>query len=150
MKIEKLAAIYVVSLGIVTLACALFPTLTSDYVNLFSPVRADLSASWSIRYRMALFISATFILLFFIPIIWLFGFYGFDIDKFKTLSKWRYLIIVPMIPIFWLWFLPLGFCQVCWTRYDEFYFLLTVGIFMVQHFFIQSILLELTLLSKGN
>jgi hypothetical protein len=150
MKLEKLAAIYVIVLGIVALASALFPVLMSDFINVFSPVKADLSDSWAIRYRMSLFIAATILLLFFIPIIWRFGFYGADIEKFKTLSKWRYLIIIPMMPACWLWFLPLAFYQVCWTRYDIFYFFLTVGIFIALHLYIYSILLELTLFFRRN
>lgn len=145
MKIEKLAAIYVIVLGIVALVSALFPVLMSDFVNVFSPVKADLSDSWAIRYRMALFIAATMIMLIFVPIIWKFGFYGTDIDRFKSLN-WKYFIVViPAATCMWLYFPFLGMCPVCWTRNDAFYFFLTVGFFIALHSFIQATIPKLTL-----
>jgi hypothetical protein len=143
MKIEKLAAIYVIVLGLVALAAAQFPSLMSDFVNVFFPVKADLSDIWFIRYRMSLFISATIILLFFVSYIWGFGFYNPNPENHKKLKWWWLLITVPMVPFFWLWFLPLGFCQVCWTRYDSFYFYLTVSLFLGLHILIQIISLIL-------
>ena len=143
MKIEKLAAIYVIVLGFVTFLCLLFPYLMSDFVNVFSG-KSDLSGSWNIRYRMALFISATIIMLIFVPIIWSIGFYGTDINRFKKL-KWKYfIVIIPATPSMWLYFPYLSLCQECWTRNDAFYFFLTVGFFIALHGFIQATILKFT------
>lgn len=149
MKIEKLAAIYVIVLGFVTFLCLLFPYLMSDFVNVFFPVKVDLSGSWNIRYRMALFISATIIMLIFVPIIWSLGFYGTDINRFKKLS-WKYfIVIIPATPSMWLYFPYLSLCQECWTRNDAFYFFLTVGFFIALHGFIQATILKITLKLRG-
>lgn len=150
MKIERLAAIYVILLGFVTFLCLLFPYFMSDFVNVFSPVKADVSKIWSIRYRMSLFISATITLLGLVPCIWIYGFYNPNPENDRTLKGWWLFIMVPMIPIFWLWFVPLGLCQVCWTRYDSFYFFLTVSIFLSLHICIQVISLTVIKIFRRN
>lgn len=120
MKIEKLAATYLIALGIVALVCAPFPVAMSDFVNIFSSVKEDLSDSWNIRYRMALFISATIIMLIFVPIIWSLGFHGTDINRIKNLN-WKYfIVIIPATPFMWLYFHFLELCQDYWTSNDAF------------------------------
>lgn len=130
MKAEKLVAIYVIVLAMAAFVSALFPSFTSDLVNLFTPIKADLTHIWHIRYRMTLFISASLILPILVPYIAVVGFHGTNIRGVMRLSWIKTLLIVFLSLFLWIAFPSVGLCRKCWASNDYFYFFLAFGIFI--------------------
>lgn len=142
MKIEKLVAIYVIVLGLVACACAQFPSVMSNFVNVFFPSKNDLGAIWFIRYRMALYISATLIFLCLIPYLAVVGFHSTNIRRVMRFSWTRAVFLVVIYPVMWAVFPPIGLCAKCWASNDYFYFFIIFGLFIGGQIFFQVFLVK--------
>lgn len=130
MKIEKIAIIYIVMLGIVTFLNVQFPSQMALVVDFFFPTTFYLTSQDFIRYRMALFIAASGTFLVLLPIIFFLGILGMTSEQIKRVH-WRHIVILVLaLPITFIGYPFLSLCPTCWTANDIFYFLLTVFFFV--------------------
>ena len=150
MKVEKLAAIYIIVLAMAAFACALFPTFMARFVNLFLPTKTDFMYIWHIRYRMALFISGSLMLPVLIPYIAMVGFHGTNIRGVMRLSWIKTMFLVFLLPLLWIGLPWVGLCGKCWASNDYFYFyfFLVFGIFTGLQIYVQIFLLKMGIAAR--
>lgn len=149
MKIQKIVAVYTVALGMMAFLSMQFPSKIASFVNFFLPLKFDLTSQDFIRYRMALFLTATIVFLALVPIILRFGFHGTESEKIKRIH-WRYIVIaILVIPIGWIGFPFIALCTTCWTANDIFYFFFIISVFIGLQILLQALLLKINLFKNG-
>lgn len=143
MKFQKLTTIYVSAFIIVIFVDAYFPSAVSIFIDIFLPLNFDFSGSSFARYRMSLYVVGSIIFCFFVPIIWITGFYGADLEIIKKLHWGNVVFGIPMVFILWLGYPSVALCETCWTANDIFYFFLTLVNFLALQISVQGIFLKL-------
>lgn len=148
MKIEKIALIYIVSLGFSAFLNFQFPSQTAEFVDFFFPTKINLASQEFIRYRMVLFSTATILLLILAPVIAYFGTHEFNREKFRC-THWSHFVVAAIaVPAGWIFYPFIALCTACWTSNDLIYFFLTVSCFIGFQIFIQAIVLKLKLMKE--
>jgi hypothetical protein len=135
---------YALTLGFVAVLNGMYPVEVASIIQRVTSSRVDLSASDYARYRIALFLSATALLVVLFPFMWRLG-AKLAVQNPLQFPTWKHFFTaVILVPIIWMGYPFIGLCATCWTSNDFFYYLLTVLIFFGLQIMIEVIVLKLT------
>ena len=135
---------YALTLGLVAVLNGIYPVEVASIIQRVTSSRVDLSTSDYARYRIALFLSATALLVVLFPFVWRLSakFAGQNLGPTPTWGKT--FVVAILVPIAWIGYPFIGLCTTCWTSNDIFYYLLTVFFFFALQMLIEVIVLKLT------
>ncbi|MFC5498551.1 hypothetical protein ACFPOE_13475 [Caenimonas terrae] len=133
--------IYLATLGLTVLLTNSYPESVDHVLRAFFP--ADESGSAFVRYRMALFLTATCVFLLVAPALALFGTSTEDRERINRTPTWQFVVALLFIPVGWAAFPVIALCDGCWTQNDIFYFFLTLLFFVGLQLLLQAIWLKL-------
>ena len=137
---------YALTLGVVAVLSSIYPVEVASIIQRVSSPKIDLSTSDSARYRIALYLSATALLVVLFPFVWRLGakLAVQEEGKRRTPTWWQTFVVAILVPIGWIGYPFISSCTTCWASNDTFYFLLTVFFFFALQLLIEGIVLKLT------
>lgn len=135
--------IYFIALAVASILNNLSPSEISSFIYYFFPLDEDLSLNNFIRYRMFLWLTATVVFLLLTPI----GFYLwiekiFYINKIKLIPSWKWVFLIIVMPISWIFYPIVFLCSDCVTSNDVTYFFLTILFFCALQFVALGLILK--------
>lgn len=136
--------IYVLTLGLVAALNDIYPVEVAAIIQRVVPSRIDLIAADYARYRIALYLSATALLVVLFPFVWHLG-AKLAVKNPLQLPTWQHFFsAIVLVPIIWIGYLFIGSCTTCWLSNNLFYYFMTVLIFFGLQIMIEVIVLKLT------
>ena len=140
----SMLSIYTLALGLVGVFNHIYPVEVAALIQSVTPSRIDLVASDSTRYRIALYLAATALLVILFPFVWSKG-AKLAVKNPLQLPTWTHFFsVIILAPIVWAGYLFVGSCATCWMSNDLFYFLMTINIFCGLQLMIEIVVLKLT------